>query len=200
MIEDKIQKLKEFLEHVSIIGEDLQTMSTKEFVPIEEKIGCKLPDDYKYFCQHLGSGNIGDLIDFSCINNDSLSDTNDIIKEMTNQAIYGLEQIKIHDGKDSSRYQDNLEYLDLLKSMLVFGSFNEHIFFWNLRSYQKDDDSYDIYWHTVDEIESDGLIKICRKFTDFICDFCYGQLACQLNPNFCDESPREVSYTFHSSI
>lgn len=119
---------------------------------------------------------------------------------MTKQAMYGLEQIKIHDSENSSRYQNNLEYVEILKSMLVFASFNEHIFFWDLRSYHKDDNSYDIYWHNVDEIESDGLIKICREFTDFICDFCYGQLACQLKPNFCDESPREISYTFHPFV
>jgi hypothetical protein len=145
MSEDKIQKLESFLESISIIGTDLQTMSAEEFVPIEQQLGCKLPDDYKYFCQKLGSGSIGDLVDFLCINDDALSDNNDIIEEMTKQARYGLEQIKIHDGEDSSRYQNNLEYLELLKSMFVLGSFNEHIFFWDLRSYQEDDDSYDIY-------------------------------------------------------
>lgn len=43
---------------------------------------------------------------------------------------------------------------------LVFGSFNEHVFVWDLRSYQEDDDSDDIYWHTIDDIDSDELIKV----------------------------------------
>jgi SMI1 / KNR4 family (SUKH-1) len=197
MSQDKIQKLKSFLETISVTDDNLQTMSAQEFIPIERKLGYKLPDDYKYFCQKLGSGEIADFVDFFCINNDALSDSTDATEEMTKQTIYGLEQIKLNDGEDSSRYQSNLEYFEMLKSILVFGSFNEHVFFWNLRSYQEDDDSYDIYWHTIDDIDSDGLIKICRKFTDFICDFCYGQLACQLKPDFCDGSDREVSYKFN---
>ncbi len=90
MSQDRIQKLKSFLETISVTDDNLQTMSAEEFIPIERKLGYKLPDDYKYFCQKLGSGEIADFVDFFCINNDALSDSNDAIEEMTKQTIYGF--------------------------------------------------------------------------------------------------------------
>ena len=196
-----MQKLQSMIENISLVDYELNTMSIQEFVPFEQRLGYKLPDDYKYFCQTLGAGTLAELFDVFCINNNSISDNNDITSEMIERIRYGMEireQIR-HSGDEEDPYpnRNDTEYISLLQSALIFASFNgEQIFFWDLRSYRDFDDSYDIYWHVIDTPDADEPIKICRKFSDFICEFCYGQLVCDLIPNFCAQIPREIIYTF----
>ncbi|WP_309742781.1 hypothetical protein [Chamaesiphon sp. OTE_20_metabat_361] len=99
---------------------------------------------------------------------------------------------------EDSEDRDDESYIELLKSSLIFGNYNsEYVVFWDLRTYNPNDDSYDIYWYSQDVPDGDIPIKIGRDFTDFVCDFCYGQLPCQLIPEMFPEAPRDVGYTFY---
>ena len=93
------------------------------------------------------------------------------------------------------------EYVEVIKNGLMFGDFNsDRIIFWDLRTYKYEDDSYDIYWY---DRYTHGILEkpilIGRSFTDFLRNFCYGHLPCQLIPNFCGNSnTRDVESSFYS--
>jgi hypothetical protein len=95
--------------------------------------------------------------------------------------------------------RQDAEYIKLLQSALIFASFNsDRVMFWDLRTYDKVDDSYAIYWYDIYEPNFYQPILIGRSFTDFLIDFCYGQAACKLIPDFCLEGePIEVEYVFY---
>ena len=149
----------------------------------------------------MGSGRLYDFIDiFPVINAE--------IDESQATAEYMIGKIKDYteirgnyesqEGLEWWNNRDNNGYIKLLESALIFGGYNgDAIIFWDLRTYNIDDDSYDIYWYDLDMPQDLDPIKIGRNFTDFICDFCYGQLPCHFFPDIYDESPREVEYTFY---
>ena len=109
-------------------------------------------------------------------------------------------EIRINNPEEQEFYKtrDEASYIELLKSALIFGFHNgETAFFWDLRTYDPQDDAYDIYYYDIYESQDEQPVKIGRNFTDFICDFGYGQLSCQLMPDIFDESPRVVEYSFY---
>ncbi len=200
MIQNKIKKLKALIERLSMLDSGLrETMSREDFIVVEDRLGYKLSDDYKYFCSQLGRSLLDNFINVYCLNNEFIDQSNEVIVEMIEKINYGLkikERDKENGSEDPYPGRDDGNYIELLKSSLVFAEFNgDRAIFWDLRTYKLDDDSYDIYWYSIDCPDAEQPIKIGRSFTDFICDFCYGQLACELILDFCSpEDSREVSY------
>jgi SMI1 / KNR4 family (SUKH-1) len=177
-----------------------QNLSADNFIIAERELSIKIPEDYKYFCQILGSGRLDDFVDIFYIDSNR-------INESKATAAYMIEKINTYigirgdyesqEGLEWWNNRDNNGYIKLLESALIFGGYNgDAVIFWDLRTYDFNDDSFDIYWYDLDMPQDLDPIKIGRNFTDFICDFCYGQLPCNF-PEIFDECPRKVDYTFY---
>jgi SMI1 / KNR4 family (SUKH-1) len=177
-----------------------QNVPADDFIIAEKRLSIKIPKDYKYFYRKLGSGRLNDFVDIFHVDNDR-------IDESIATAEYMIEKIRTYigirgnyqsqEGLEWWNNRDNNGYIKLLESALIFGGYNgDSVIFWDLRTYDLNDDSFDIYWYDLDMPQDLDPIKIGRNFTDFICDFCYGQLPCSILPEWADESPLKVDYTF----
>jgi SMI1 / KNR4 family (SUKH-1) len=187
MNQTKHQKLQALIDRLEIIyPENRKTISIDHFQKIEKRLGCSLPDDYKYCCQQLGTGCASDFIRLYCINDENIDDLKEIVKDMVRR----LSRV----GKK----KNCLEYIELLNSALIFGCYNsDNAIFWDLRTFNIEYGSCDIYWYDIYSPDASGPILIGRNFTDFLYDFCYGQLPCSLIPGYCvDGEQKRVEYTF----
>jgi hypothetical protein len=187
MKQNKLQRLSALIEQIEIINPDRETMYIHEFQKIEEIVGCKLPDDYKYFCQELGSGRASGFIDLYCMSNKAICDSFQVTSEIIDRI-----------NSSSMPKEEKDEYTKLLKKALIFASFNDdRVILWDLRIYDSDTDGYDMYWCDIYAPDSCKPVNIGCDFTNFLCDFCYGQLACSMIPGFCAEGePMSVEYIF----
>jgi hypothetical protein len=200
MNSNKIEQLQSLISRLSILTfSSRKTMSEKDFIGIENRLGYSLPKDYKYFCETIGESLLDKFIDLYCLDDGVVEQSNEEIQEMIERINYGVECRRNNHEPDPYPDRNDTEYIELLNSALIFAEFNgDRVIFWDLRTYEFTDDSYDIYWYSFDCPDAETPIKIGRSFTDFICNFCYGQLACELIPDFCgSEGTREVSYTCH---
>ena len=69
MILPRIIKIQEFIEQIQDINIDEQeTSSVVEISQVEDEIGYKIPDDFKYFSQRLGTGCISNFVNLYCMN------------------------------------------------------------------------------------------------------------------------------------
>jgi hypothetical protein len=177
-----------------------EVMSAEELTGVENKIGHQLPADYKYFCQRLGTGRATGFIDFYSPIERRILEQNEAIEYAIGRIQEDMKNpVNSHTDIDVGRWNFS-EKIELLKSAFLFGMFNsEAALLWDLRTYQSSDDSYDIYWYNFDIPESYLPIKVGRSFAEFFCNFCYGQLACDLIPEFCvDGKPISIEYIFYS--
>lgn len=192
MNQNQLEKLKALIEKLELTNLDLrESTSLETFLSIEVILKCRIPEAYKYFCQNLGTGG-NYLFEIYSISNHNLENLQNIAKEMIRLIIENRE-LDAHNL--NSEYS---EYIKLLESSLIFGGSNgENIFLWDLRTYKSEDDSYDIYWYSNISPDGDRPILIGRDFTDFICEFFYGQLPCSLISDFCiNNEPIDIRFDY----
>jgi hypothetical protein len=189
----KLQKLQSFLARIEVVEtEQREQMSLDEVQLAETKLGCKLPADYQYFCQEIGTGRASGAFDLYCMNDINIQDSVEVTADMIDRIKSRVSEPPLPDRQDA-------EYIELLQSALIFASFNsDRVMFWDLRTYDTVDDSYDIYWYDIYEPNFYQPILIGRSFTDFLINFCYGQVACISIPDFCVAGePMQVEYVFY---
>jgi hypothetical protein len=202
MMYQQFNKLQSLFERIEIINPDREIMTSDELQIIEESLGKKLPDDYKHFCQKLGTGRASILIDLYCPTEANVNNSHEATREMLEAIDRALllrnKNNRYVERGDREYIEVQNEYHSLLQNALIFASFNDdRVIFWNLNSYSIEDDCYDIYWLDLYSPDATRPIHIGKSFTDFLCDFCYGQLACSLIPEFCpDGQPIDVEYVF----
>jgi hypothetical protein len=194
----KIEQLQSLISRLSTTtSTPRKTMSEKDLIGIENRLGCSIPKDYQYFCEMIGRSLLDRFIHLYCLDDGFVDQSNEQVEEMIGRINYGVECRSNNHGPDPYPDRKDTEYIELLNSALIFADSNgEAVIFWDLRTYKSTDDSYDIYWYSLDCPDAEIPIKLGRSFTDFICDFCYGQLVCELIPNFCSKGTREISYTY----
>jgi SMI1 / KNR4 family (SUKH-1) len=196
-------KLDSLVEKLSVKYLGNQNVSTDDFIAVEKRLSTKIPEDYQYFCHILGAGRLDDFVDIFYMDSNRLDEsiaTAEYMINKINQYIAIRGNYESQEGLDWWNNRDNNGYIKLLESALIFGGYNgEVVIFWDLRTYNSDDDSFDIYWYDLDMPDEIDPIKIGRNFTDFICDFCYGQMPCNFAPGITwnDNIPRIVNYTFY---
>jgi hypothetical protein len=192
-------KLENLVGRLSIDHRYSQVMTPDNFKELEDRLSLKIPQDYQYFCQELGSGRLDYFIDVYCLVDNLIIESKFLTQYMIDN-INKYRSIRINNSEEQEFYKNRDEdsYIQLLESTLIFGFYNGEIaFFWDTRTYDPNDDSYDIYYYYIYESHDEQPVKIGRSFTDFICDFGYGQLPCELMPDIIGESPRVIQYSFY---
>jgi SMI1 / KNR4 family (SUKH-1) len=195
------EKLDKLVSMLSIHNRYNQVMSADDFELVEQRLSIQIPQDYKYFCKTLGSGRLAEFVDIYCMTDSLILANHNIAETLIESINYWKQERKstLSDIEYRKYYgdRDDDSYIKLVNSSLVFGIYNgECAVFWDLRTYNSDDNSYDIYWYDINAPHDEIPIKIGRIFTEFICDFCYGQIPCQLIPDVFPESSREIIYSF----
>ncbi|HEY9852824.1 MAG TPA: SMI1/KNR4 family protein [Leptolyngbyaceae cyanobacterium] len=153
----------------------------------ELETGIILPEQYKEFCQVFGTGMFGDYMRIYCPN-----------IYMSNLFINSVKD-DVNNFPDPShgKIMDVESLKKLLEFAFMFGDNpSSDIVFWDLSSYSKSDDSYDIYIANSDCFAGD-IHKIGRNFYEFIRDFCLGTRSYELLPESMRPAPQELTLTFY---
>jgi hypothetical protein len=148
------------------IREILATNSDDDLQALEEAIGFRLPRDFRNYCRIFGGGFFGVtgvIIDF--ISRPEIP--NIILNEKSQRETisYAIESLKIAQRPVDSNLRR------LVSHSYNFGySYTNAWFLWDLESYSREDESYDIY--IVKNITSDQIRfhKLGRNFCEFIRD------------------------------
>ncbi len=179
------KKWHEILEDIEIVEEngEKEVWSKEQLLYFEQETGVLLPEQYKVFCELFGTGYFGDDCDYvriECPHPNSFEIFIISIKKeiewFPGSAING-------DIKNDKLLQE------LFDNAFVFGDTPcSNIFFWDLRTYNSLDDSYDIYLANSDCFE--GVYWVGRDFYEFIHDFCLGTQSWEILPKFKEIFPK----------
>jgi hypothetical protein len=161
------------LEDCTQEGVSTDISTEEDLIYFENETGLKLPPDYKEFCKIIGTANLGGFIE---IFTPSFK-----MSEMFVNLIQENLGTQIEDGETNDLDLDFVT--ELLNFTFIFGRTGnaEHIV-WDLRTYRKSDQSYDIYLIPAHDIENVYLIG--RDFNIFLQEFCFGTSAFELLPSF----------------
>jgi len=168
---------QELFENLQIIGSnateygidpgdfEYDIFSLEELESFEREKNIILPDSYKDFCQVFGTGCFGEeFITIQCPSNYWINHVNPAkIDSM-------LTSIQSSPNND---IRGQREILELLGSAFIFGGQDYFSVFWDIRTFNKADHSYDIYW-ALDEPYEGEIYKVGRHFLSFIQDSCLG--------------------------
>ena len=169
-----IEKWQSLLNQLEIIETPYgsEFWSQDELDAFENEMHIIFPIGYKEFCQVFGTGCFGDFISISCPN---LKFSN-ICLEAIKSDIIGFPD------PEQEKMMDRESLLSLLDSAFVFASESCGIsIFWDLRSYNELDKSYDIYWANSDCF-SGNIYKLGRDFYEFVSEFCLGTKSYEILP------------------
>jgi hypothetical protein len=161
---DKWQDLFATIEIIQNFDDGIEIPDEREIEIFEEQTRIVLPIDYKYFCGIFGTGRFTSDLMIYCLPSSKSSDiVLTAIKNEIDMFPHG-----------QNRFMEVDDIKNLLDSALMFGDTScADIFFWDLKTYNALDCSYDIYWADGDVF--DGYIrKIGRDFFEFVRDFCIG--------------------------
>jgi hypothetical protein len=142
-----------------------EILSTIAVQNLEQQLEVKLPDDYKAFLQVFGTGLLGKgWLTFSLPDRTESQDFLHWFKQAAQS-----EPLKTPTGEASQA--ETQSAIALFNSALVFGAVScQEILFWDLRSPQTADQSYDIYLAQLDYLP----ISLGRDFYGFVHDICLG--------------------------
>jgi hypothetical protein len=140
-------KIDNLIGRMSIDNRCNQVMSADDFKTLEQRLSIKIPHDYQYFCQTLGSGRLAMFLDIYCLVDELILEGKRLTKHMIDRIHEYLiiRSANIEEYNKFYKDRDDDSYVKLLESALIFGIYNgETAFFWDLRTYDPEDDSYDI--------------------------------------------------------
>lgn len=186
---------RELLEKLEITSDESNTeiLSREELSSTETETGILLPANYKELCQTLGTGLLAERVRIIC-------PTKRYVENERLRLNYAIGRIQEYTRTDISRaINRDREFISLLESAFVFGDLYHSYYslVWDLRTYSKNDDSYDIYYVNCDTPESSEPILLGRNFFEFIDNFCYGTKPFELLSEMFEEEPsNEIKYTF----
>jgi hypothetical protein len=187
------EKWKKLIQKLEVlVGEGQETLDAETLSAAEAEYKIIFPSDYKEFCQVLGSGELSDIARVYCPTKFFIKASERDIHE----AIRHIERF----GENLKRDQ---RYIEQLRSAFVFGesATGEYLIFWDLRTYQESDGSYDIYWANSVDPGSVDSVMLGRDFFNFIQNFCYGTEAFDLVPEYVEgSSPEDLSLTFYPLV
>jgi hypothetical protein len=147
------------------LTDELNLVSEEQFSMFEKYLEFKLPKGYKEFCFVFGQG---------CFNKGFLC----IHCPRENAEIFLASHQEILDAT-KSLYPQNLDLKNLLESSYLIGLGPQTLFVFNLKTYDSEDESYDIY-----AIDEDGkCYGVGRDFYDFIENFCVTQVHAKQFPD-----------------
>jgi hypothetical protein len=171
------QKWQKLLNLLVIVTDHRSTNSQEEIQEFEWQTKIILPADYKSFCQIIGGGSFNN---FAFINNVTnlkrIWEAEINIKNEINERRKNLELNEQELEKIRQEYDPDgtiTLYYDLINRSLNFGSAStseiDYRIYWDLTTYNEQDQSYDIY---IDDFGNYEIYKIGRDFFNFITDYC----------------------------
>jgi hypothetical protein len=173
MNKEIIEKWESLLATFTVIQQSGLICSEAEIEQVEKELGFKFPAGYKEYCRIFGSGSFGqgDAPNFFRVYCPCRSPSSIDIR----QTGYNLIGLKL--DLDASEPLEDSEKATILHRLLengyAFGDTDiSDRFIWDLTTYDKDDQSYDIYWIPDESVEKIRLIG--RDFFEFIDKFCLG--------------------------
>ena len=150
----------------------LPNLTESQLKDFESQTGLILPQGYREFCQVFGAGKFGLERSFFIDN----PDIDDIEAQLgSNQCILEACKGNLEAYKGNYYSSRSNEIDELLDNAYLFGGGSGLVaFVFDLRTYNEQDSSYDIYGINCD---SDFVCYLGRDFFEFVRDICIGERA-----------------------
>jgi WD40 repeat protein len=184
-----IEKWLALINQLEVIenAEGSEIWSEAELQKFEFEASIILPENYKEFCQVFGTGLFGEYMRIYCPDSVICNLLLNSIKDEINKLA-------------APKYEKIFDFTSLAKlfdSAFVFGdTLSENVVFWDLRTYDEFDKSYDIYIANSDCFDG-KVYKVGRDFYEFVRDFCLGMKSYEVLPESMRPSPQELILTFY---
>jgi SMI1 / KNR4 family (SUKH-1) len=169
-----------------------EILSSKELLRIEKEHHIRFPEDYKEFCQILGTGVLGDRVRMHC-------PTDKLIHNEKHTLDYATRRMQDYKEYYPPRSLNGIQnIIQLLNSAFPFGDMCDSglLFVWDLRTYHEQDDGYDIYWIDCRDTERYNPVFMGRSFFDFIEHYCYGTRLAEVFPELLNLITEEYGRSF----
>lgn len=183
------QKWYSLLAQMEILGNQKGTLNEETILTFEKETGIILPNEYKEFCQIFGGGTFGSFV--------SILRPSSHMLEMSSLTLYAIktdfrEYLWKKTEDTSTKATERI-----LDFALRFAEdyFSNYIAIWDLRTYNKLDQSYDIYWLKWDGFEGD-IYYLGRSVFEFVRDFCLGMKSYEILPESMHPHPQSLHHTF----
>jgi hypothetical protein len=169
------------IDTIEVINSPLiEIMTSEEILAFEQTHNLLLPQDYKDFCQILGTGQANKYLNI-------YSPTDSLIKH---QQLIHL-TIRHISKFPSNNVQQDLLKIDLLKNSFMFGDDScSCMYMWDLRTYSNLDNSYDIYcgvWDSPAYSFDREYQLMGRSFLEFAKKHIFQGIISEIDPNIPDE-------------
>jgi hypothetical protein len=183
-----MQQWQDFLSQLEIIDSVCETCSPADLLRFELYHNIILPQEYKEYCQILGTGLLGYGMHIYALTPGLLEYSETTLASL-------IENLELFPSDDIARDQ---RLKNLFQSSFVFADDSgAHIALWDLKTYRDADKSYDIYWVDVDLVDDDD--RIGRSFFEFVSDFCLGKSSYEFLPE-AKRPPSNQPRTFEGFI
>ncbi len=157
-----IDDWKELRNTTDILGEE-SNLTANKIQEFDYELNIILPVSYINFLEVFGQGFLGESVRIHWPS-----------RNLSKTLIGFHKEILTYRGNGNSYFteEEAQPNLELLENSFAFGDTDtEELIVWDLRTYNLQDDSYDIYWIPF---ESHKSYKIGRSFYDFVTKFCFG--------------------------
>jgi hypothetical protein len=169
-------QIQNFFDTLTVMGdEEIYVLTSHQLEVAEQYLSQPLPEDYKYFCSCIGPCTTSRNITLFTVDDMLLRRSEEVKRGCSEEIIEALEELSQQDSDSFFVREIGSENLVILGSSVFFAVASpRHWFLMNLGRSNGNIDDCDVYLYEVD-CPMKKANKVAKGFTDFVCNFCYGQ-------------------------
>lgn len=178
------KSLNELFQEVNFVRMPKPDLLTqRELSAFEEEMDIKLPKSYQDFCMQVGSGRFSNDVVMECVSPSRVRENLEALK------------LDLCISLESNDLAFNInEVVSLVHACLPFALPDAQTIVWDLRTYQIQDDSYDIYLLPFDPL--DRIYFVGRSFLEFIDQCCLGDRLIEITGDYSQPRIEKVGKRF----
>jgi SMI1 / KNR4 family (SUKH-1) len=194
-------QIQDFFDTLTITDdEEIYVVTNDQLETAEHFLGWPLPEDYKHFCSHIGTCTTVRDINLFAMDDMLLRCSEEVKKGCSEEITAALEKFSKQDDENFLVREVGIENLRCLESSIFFAVASPgDWFFMNLDRSIENIDDCDIYLYEV-YYPMKKANRVAKGFTDFVCNFCYGQSINNGFPQWPDVSEAPRTYSLEAII
>jgi SMI1 / KNR4 family (SUKH-1) len=169
-------KIQDFFDTLTLVNNvEIYVVKSRELEIAEHDLGKHLPEDYKYFCSHIGTCTTESNVNLFAMDDIFLSYGKEVKEGCSEEIRTAIEELSQQNLGNVVAIESGMENFMLLESSVFFATASPRYWFlMNLERSVEQMDNCDIFLYDV-YCPMKKANKVATGFTDFVCNFCYGK-------------------------
>jgi SMI1 / KNR4 family (SUKH-1) len=169
-------KIQDFFDTLTLVNNaEIYVVKSRELEIAEHDLGQHLPEDYKYFCSHIGTCTTESNVNLFAMDDIFLSYGKEVKEGCSEEIRTAIEELSQQNLGNVVAIESGMENFSLLESSVFFATASPRYWFlMNLERSVEQMDNCDIFLYDV-YYPMKKANKVATGFTDFVCNFCYGK-------------------------